>query len=209
MSRLSDFVQQNKTPLAVTGAAAVAGLAVLNSRRGASTEAAAEEQALGTSAKPYSYSAGGVPATGYPGVYDSTGSDVYNALQPQLENIGSYLDRLTQRLDDAPPIAVPGAAPAPPAPVPAPATPAPAPPTPVLAPYKLASSGYTWTPVNASIATNSAGGYNTTGTNNYYESLRVMQTDLADAERRGSYGAVEADDLRSRIALVKSKLSGG
>lgn len=84
--QLSAWFEQNKTVALGVAAAGVAGLALLQRRKssgGAATGATAGASVPGTSP-----AAGVVPTGGsLGGTYDSSTSDLYNALQPQLEQI--------------------------------------------------------------------------------------------------------------------------
>lgn len=80
-ARLKALFAKNKVILAVAGAAAVGLFAWVN--RG---------EASASSSDTSSYSSGAQAGTATGGVYDSSSSDVYNALQPQLETIGDRLD---------------------------------------------------------------------------------------------------------------------
>lgn len=83
LQALKASVLANKVPLGVGGAALVAVLAWRTKIIGAKTAAAAD-------ATPTGYAVAGVSSSpyassGYTAPNDSTGSDVYNAIQPQLE----------------------------------------------------------------------------------------------------------------------------
>jgi hypothetical protein len=76
--------EKNKKPLAIFGAVSVAGLAVVARRRsamGTATSTASTSTSSTTPAAAAKYGATTQQA------YDSTGSDVYNALQPQIEQL--------------------------------------------------------------------------------------------------------------------------
>jgi hypothetical protein len=77
-------VLRNKVPIGA-GGVAVVGLLAWRARTAKASSSAAPAAAAGTSAVPSSYSVGTqtAGATGY----DSTASDVYNAIQPQLEQL--------------------------------------------------------------------------------------------------------------------------
>lgn len=186
------FVQQHKVPLGIAGAAAVAGLALLN--RGKADESKPVVSTITTNPQ----GPGGVPGTGYAGVYDSTGSDVYNALQPQLESIGSYLDRVSKRLDETP-IPVPGAPPAAKAPEPTPAA-APAP-VPTPAPSSSYNSGYVVQQYAQSTPTWTAGtivtGYTSDGTP---QRTAFDSSDIARAKAGGSLSYM-GNDAQLKAAL--------
>ncbi|WP_154793302.1 hypothetical protein [Occultella kanbiaonis] len=95
-------VQDNKWVLGGLGAAAVVALAWF-SRRSATTPAADDTGGAG-----YGLAAPGATSTtgGYTasagGAYDSSASDVYNALQPALENVGKQYDELRDLLNKTP-----------------------------------------------------------------------------------------------------------
>ena len=107
---LGQLVQQHRTTLGVAGAAVVAGLALMQARK--------RDGDGGGPAVPDVYpslrsaaSTGGAPSYGYPlagyATYDSTSSDLYNAIQPQIE----YLQRLTEEQAGKPiPVASPSPA---------------------------------------------------------------------------------------------------
>jgi hypothetical protein len=84
--QLRASIEQNKKGLAIAGAAGVAGLALLNKNRGGSAPAGEGAPASGGR---YGLSSTPLPASG--GVYDSSSSDVYNAIQPQLEELGRLM----------------------------------------------------------------------------------------------------------------------
>lgn len=116
--------KQHKRTLAFAGAAAVGGLALLQARSKDSGDAPAAGVAMPHLDRA---STGGGPAAAYPiaggfAPYDSGSSDLYNALQPQIE----YLQRLAEKQAEDQGGAVPVPTPEP-APAPAPAAPAPAP----------------------------------------------------------------------------------
>lgn len=102
LARLQAAIVKNKVPIGVLGAGAVAALAWRS--RSTSTSPATDTASSGAvSTTPY-YSAGGQTA-GASG-YDSTASDVYNAIQPQLEDLQNLFEQYRQS-----PIPVPGQAP--------------------------------------------------------------------------------------------------
>ncbi|MBN9375100.1 MAG: hypothetical protein J0I40_06865, partial [Cellulomonas sp.] len=80
---------RNKKTLAILGAVAVAGFALLMRNRAKTTAAAAAP------ATSYSNGAGATSSTPYAttstSTYDSTASDVYNSLQPQIEQLQQML----------------------------------------------------------------------------------------------------------------------
>lgn len=93
LAGLSSSIEANKKTLAIAGAAGVAGLALFKKKKTAGTPTAA------TSAQPVAASsAGSLASYGGAAAYDSTGSDVYNSLQPVLQSIQS--DLAAQRSPD-------------------------------------------------------------------------------------------------------------
>lgn len=117
LEQLRDAIARNKVGLGVAGAGVVALIALRARSKGSSSSEPGGISAPAGYAYP-SYSAG--YQTGGATGYDSTASDVYNAIQPQLE----YMQRLYESWDEKqkanPPTPVPAA----------PATPTPAAPTP-------------------------------------------------------------------------------
>jgi len=93
LTRLRGALTKNKTALAALGVVAVAGLAWR-----ARSESTTAPTSSTTTTTDNSYSAGGQleGATGGAGYYDSTASDVYNALQPQLESVGAAVADLRE-----------------------------------------------------------------------------------------------------------------
>lgn len=114
LDKLRGVFARNRVALGALGVLAVGALAwrARNDGATASSSAAGDvAQPAGTSTAPSYYTGAGGTA------YDSTSSDVYNAIQPQLEALQALYDRLP----------IPGTATEPaPAPTPAPTT-APAP----------------------------------------------------------------------------------
>lgn len=98
------FIAAHKISLGVGGAALVAGVAYLRSRSTSSSSSASTP-----TASTYSSGQQTAASTGY----DSTSSDVYNALQPQLEAVGDQLSSLRDLFSTASttPVPVPAAAP--------------------------------------------------------------------------------------------------
>lgn len=83
-------LEANKKPLAIAGAAGVAGLALLQRKK-------AGGDVGGVSAGAAPVGAGTGSSLGSPGgqvVYSSEASDVYNAIQPQLSTIGNAMSQL-------------------------------------------------------------------------------------------------------------------
>lgn len=79
MNRLRELFTRNKVALAVMGVAAVVGLALVARKRAGSGDVAEGGY-------------GGTAQAGALAPYDSTASDVYNAIQPQIE----YLQNLAR-----------------------------------------------------------------------------------------------------------------
>jgi hypothetical protein len=71
----------HKTAILGAAAAGVAGLALLRRKKGATTAAAS------TSSIPGTIPAAAIVAPGTGGVYDSSSYDLYNALQPEIEQL--------------------------------------------------------------------------------------------------------------------------
>lgn len=87
-AKLRALFARHRTPILVGAAAVVAGAAYL--QRGGSADPAETPGAdIGA------YAPAG--ATGAAGAYDSTGNDVYNALQPQIEQTQDMLTRMLDR----------------------------------------------------------------------------------------------------------------
>lgn len=93
-AQLSAWVHQNQKPLAVAGAVVVGGLGLMKAR---ASKAAAAGGAGGAAPLGTAFAAGPAVAGTVP--YDSTASDVYNALESQLTDLQNTLA--------APPIPVP------------------------------------------------------------------------------------------------------
>lgn len=124
------WIAANKHTLMAAGAVGVGGLALYKRKSkgkagGVGTGVLQPDGTMTT--------LGGVPVASpqnYAGAaYDSTASDLYGAIQPQIEAIGSQLGDL-QNLINAQPSPTPVPAPPAPAPAPGPRPPAPAAPTP-------------------------------------------------------------------------------
>jgi hypothetical protein len=94
---------RNKMPFALAGVALV-GVLAWRARTAKTTTGTAAPLAAGTSALPATTSAG------YTGTYSSTGTDLYSAIQPQLEAIGQTQAQLKAQMGQTqtPPIPVPG-----------------------------------------------------------------------------------------------------
>lgn len=120
------WLEQNKKTVAVVGAVGVGGLALAKRGGGGADVTTTGEEAAAGAGAAYGLSYAGGAA------YDSTGSDVYNALQPQLESLGqkqSALEELLNKLNEKPaptPVAKPPATAPKPAPAPPKAAPKPA-----------------------------------------------------------------------------------
>lgn len=86
---------RNKVALGVLGAAAVAALAWrARSAKGADVASSEGTSSGGAwTAAPGATSTTGGYTAGYSGAYDSTASDIYNALQPQLEAVQTLLEQ--------------------------------------------------------------------------------------------------------------------
>lgn len=112
---------RNKRGLMIAGAAAVGALALLARKKAGGDTPVAGAAASGSSTSPTS---GSTSAGGYTtyAPYDSSGSDVYGAIQPQLEELRDMFGQIPSAVGEA----VAGALPAP-APTPTP-TPGPEPP---------------------------------------------------------------------------------
>lgn len=94
-SQLSATVQANKGPLLAAAAAGVAGLALLRKKKAPAADPTADT----------GYSAGSQTA-GMSGAYDSTASDLYGAVGPQLESLAGQITNLQNSLN-TPPVKVP------------------------------------------------------------------------------------------------------
>lgn len=119
LSNLQATLTRNKGPLAAAGALVVVVLALrarTNGKIAAAGTTTPTATAAGVSATPYAYSAGG-QTSGASG-YDSSASDVYNAIQPQLEQLQQLYSQIPV---PGTPTSVPTTSPTPtPAPTPAP-----------------------------------------------------------------------------------------
>lgn len=107
---------RNKRGLMIAGAAAVGTLALLARKKAGGDTPTAGAAASGSSTSPTSGSTSAGGYTTYP-PYDSSGSDVYGAIQPQLEELRDMFGQIPTAVGEA----VAGALPAP-APVPTPTT---------------------------------------------------------------------------------------
>jgi hypothetical protein len=86
LAQLKATLTRNGKPLAIAGAAGVAGLAWWSSRRKTTTTSAGYP--ADSSAAPSYYTPGSA------GTYDSGAADTYNALQPQIESLSGRLSDL-------------------------------------------------------------------------------------------------------------------
>lgn len=109
LAALRAAITKNKVPLGVVGAGAVAALAWRSRSTSTSTSERSTSSTTGVTTSPAYYSAGGQMG----GAYDSTSSDVYNAIQPQLEQLADLQRRLLDRTETAAPSPVPVPGPAP------------------------------------------------------------------------------------------------
>lgn len=105
LARVRAALTKNKAPLALLGVAAVAAIAWRSRSRSSRSAGAARVVEPGPVT---AYSAGGQVA-GASG-YDSSASDVYNAIQPQIEALSNQLDKIQQ---SPIPVPVPDPVPAP------------------------------------------------------------------------------------------------
>lgn len=113
LATLKASLLRNKTGLAVAGAAIVAALA-LRARAKSSTSASSSSTGTianpsGASPTPSYYTAGNAGATGF----DSSASDVYNALQPQIEQVNASIADLKNTIPVPSTVTTTPAAPAP------------------------------------------------------------------------------------------------
>lgn len=101
LDQLSATFEANKVPILATAAAGVAGLALWQRHKAGSSSTSTPAQGVATVP---SYSAGSQLAatTGAGGVYDSSSSDLYGAIQPQLESLGSQVSDLNSKLNSVP-----------------------------------------------------------------------------------------------------------
>lgn len=89
LADLTSKIEANKKPLAIAGAAGVAGLALMQRKKAGGD--------VGTTPAPTTSSvtsAGSLAAPNGQVVYSSEASDVYNAIQPQLSTIGTSVNQL-------------------------------------------------------------------------------------------------------------------
>lgn len=90
LADLTSKLEANKKPLAIAGAAGVAGLALMKRRQAGGDVGTATATGTTSAVRPGS----SLAAPNGQVVYSSTGSDVYNAVQPQLSTIGTALNQL-------------------------------------------------------------------------------------------------------------------
>lgn len=111
LEQLRAFIARNKVTIGVLGAGAVALLA-LRSRSNATSSTGLTDAPTYSGTVGYSSGSQTSGATGY----DSTASDVYNAIQPQIEELQGTAEWLRERWDaeqaDTPPTPVPTPVPA-------------------------------------------------------------------------------------------------
>lgn len=100
-AQLEGWVAANKPAVLGVGAAAVVGLGLYKRRTAKSSPGAAAGQAATPAGLSVPYSAGGQAAS-VGGTYDSSASDLYGVIGPQLESIGNAV-----RAQQAPPTPVP------------------------------------------------------------------------------------------------------
>jgi outer membrane biosynthesis protein TonB len=101
---LAQTFQAHKVPILAAGAAGVAGLALYRSKTGGNAASGATSDA----------SAGGQTAgMNGAGYYDSSASDVYGLVQPQLESLGNQIGDLADKLNKVPVTPAPVSKPAP------------------------------------------------------------------------------------------------
>jgi hypothetical protein len=94
-AQLQQWAQQNRKPLLITGAAVAGGLGLLTARKG---KTAGDPPLAETG-----MTANGATLTGTVPAYNSSSSDLYNAIQPQLENLQSIFDATKSPIPVAPP----------------------------------------------------------------------------------------------------------
>jgi hypothetical protein len=100
LGNLGATFEANKVPILATAAAGVVGFALWNKRKNAGGSAPADA------------SAGGQTAGMTGGAYDSSASDLYGAIQPQLESLGTQVSSLQDKLGSVPVAKPPAATPA-------------------------------------------------------------------------------------------------
>ncbi len=152
VAQLQALAEKNKPALLAGGAAVAVGVG-LYQRKKAGEAAAGDprgtETPAGTAAGlalPYSVGGQSYPMSGAGGVYDSSASDLYGAVAPQLESLQEQLSGIKDKLNAPTPTPVPAPVAAPPAAPPPP----PPPPTPQHVPVPApapAASGPQWVTV--------------------------------------------------------------
>jgi hypothetical protein len=135
---LAATFEANRVPILAAAGAGVVGLALLKRKSGAAA------------AGPTSNVSSGQQTAGMTGAaaYDSSASDLYGAIQPQLESLGGQLADLRNQWNSTPPIPVP-------APTPPPSSYTP----PVAAPPAATPVPPVGTPIDPAMTTAGAGGY--------------------------------------------------
>jgi LysM repeat protein len=141
IGQLTALAEKNKPALIGGGAVVAVGVGLYSRKKKAESVAAGgdprgSEVKAGTPAGlalPYSVGGQSYPMSGAGGVYDSSASDLFGAVSPQLESLRDQMNAMNDKLNTPVPVPAPVAAPpvaAPPPPPPTPATvpvPAPAP----------------------------------------------------------------------------------
>ena len=105
---LTSKIEANKKPLAIAGAVAVGGLALMQRQKAGGDVGTTSATTPSAGATPAAI--GGLATPNGQVVYSSEASDVYNAIQPQLSTIGTAMnqllsDKATANSDDSIPIA--------------------------------------------------------------------------------------------------------
>lgn len=90
LGQLTGWIQQNKKPLAIAGAVGVGGLALMQRGKSGGGDAGGGPM---VDAAPTSGAGARYGLTTGGGAYDSTASDVYNAIAPQLEEVRDLLNQ--------------------------------------------------------------------------------------------------------------------
>lgn len=151
LGQLTALAEKNKPALIGGGAVLAVGVGLYSRKKKADSVAAGgdprgSEVPAGTPAGlalPYSVGGQSYPMSGAGGVYDSSASDLYGAVAPQLESLQEQLTGIKDKLNTPVPVPAPVAAPPAAAPPPPPPTPATVP-VPAAAP---AGSGPQWVTV--------------------------------------------------------------
>lgn len=109
LATIRTTITRNKRGLMIAGAAAVGALALLARKKAGGDVPAAAAGPSGSSASPASagYTSSGGYTTYAP--YDSSGSDVYGAIQPQLEELRDLFGQIPSAVGEAVAGAVPAA----------------------------------------------------------------------------------------------------